>query len=751
MLLVSLALCGCNRSASHYLEAGNSFTKQGKLEDAVISYQKATQIDPKFGEAYYRLGLTQIKLNRGVEALTALSQAAQNLPDRPEVQAQYGRVLLSAYLTEPRRPKVLYDQLNDLSGKIASKDPNSFEAFRIRGFLALSDHKPAEAVELFSKARAAQPADSDNVIVLAQALIQAGKPDEGEKLARELIGRDKTFATSYDVLYRYYRGLGKHAEAEAVLKQKLANLPQDPDTPIQLASFYYDRGDKAASESTLEQVRKSPAGASAAAHLRLGDFYRARSSADQAAREYQQCCRGTSTEAAACRRNLSDVLAGSGKLPEAIQAWDDHLKEQPNDSEARKYRAGLLLRVGKPDEALREFGALAQANPNDPLTRFWMGEAARAKGDLQRARTEYREAITRDPGLAPPKIALAELSLSSKEYADALRYTDDLVNAGNKDPRVSLLRATALMGESRFPEARAVLRELTRNYPNYLDATLQTGLLELAEKRYVESERIFQQLHKLGQSDLRATEGLAAVYVATKRPDRALQLWADELKLAPNSAAARRAYAAAAAAAGKYDVSVREYQRLIADSPSTGPLYLALGNVYLLQGDTNNSQAMFEKAKQLSADSYAASSLGFVQQISGQEGAEQSYREALKLNPDDFVAMNNLAYLLAEKGRELDEALRLAARAHQLKPENPEFSDTLAWVYLKKNMPSNAVQLLAPLASKYPGSPQFRHHYGLALLASGDKVKARQELEAALKAQPSPQVERQIREALNKF
>ena len=57
--------------------------------------------------------------------------------------------------------------------------------------------------------------------------------------------------------------------------------------------------------------------------------------------------------------------------------------------------------------------------------------------------------------------------------------------------------------------------------------------------------------------------------------------------------------------------------------------------------------------------------------------AEEAYREAVRLLPDNAEARNNLAWLLHTRGGKPEEAEALAARAVELEPERPEFRDTL--------------------------------------------------------------------------
>ncbi len=113
--------------------------------------------------------------------------------------------------------------------------------------------------------------------------------------------------------------------------------------------------------------------------------------------------------------------------------------------------------------------------------------------------------------------------------------------------------------------------------------------------------------------------------------------------------------------------------------------------------------------------------------------------------------MNNLAFLLAETSGDLDQALSLAQRAVQKAPGQPQFSDTIGYVYLKKKMLDSAVRSFDSLVQKYPGNPTFRYHLGMALLETGDKAAARKELAAALANHPSEDEAAKIRDLVNKI
>src|SRR5262249_5179018 len=120
--------------------------------------------------------------------------------------------------------------------------------------------------------------------------------------------------------------------------------------------------------------------------------------------------------------------------------------------------------------------------------------------------------------------------------------------------------------------------------------------------------------------------------------------------------------------------------------------------------------------------------------------------------PNDSIAMNNLAYALTETGdaKDLDSALQFAQRALQISPNEPDFRDTLGWIWLKKGTNDSALQVFTALCREAPANPSYRHHLGLALLATRNHAAARQAFETALASGPSRDEAAQIRQALQR-
>ena len=87
--------------------------------------------------------------------------------------------------------------------------------------------------------------------------------------------------------------------------------------------------------------------------------------------------------------------------------------------------------------------------------------------------------------------------------------------------------------------------------------------------------------------------------------------------------------------------------------------------------------------------------------------AIESYRLALEYQPDDPLAMNNLAWALSERGAEPDTALALASEAVRLKPERPEFWDTLGLTHQKQGQYHQAASAYFHALKLDPKNPKL--------------------------------------------
>jgi Flp pilus assembly protein TadD len=226
-----------------------------------------------------------------------------------------------------------------------------------------------------------------------------------------------------------------------------------------------------------------------------------------------------------------------------------------------------------------------------------------------------------------------------------------------------------------------------------------------------------------------------------------------ELAKSPDRRDLQLALANTCVLAKDYRTAADLFAKMIAKEPESSDLHLRLAETHRRMGNVPQAIEGFRRVKQLQPNSAdAAVWLALLLHQTGREAdAKVEYEQILRLQPDNAVALNNLAYVIAEQGGDLDVALTYAQRAKQKLPQSLEISDTLGWIYLKKQLTPNALAIYDELVAKAPTHAAFRYHRGMALFQRGDKPQARKELEAALTFKPTKDDEGKIRELLRRI
>jgi len=756
LLVALLAEFGCHRSAQSYLDLGNRLFAEGKYEEAGINYRKCISSSPQNAEAHYRLALDDLKLDNQGEAYPEFRRAAQLAPDRDDIAMAFADFALMNYSSDPRKPKLLYDQIVSTATQLLQKNKDSFDGLRFSADVLVLDGKFEDSLPLFRRAEAIRPLDVKATLPMVQVLFRLNQGPEAEKLAQKSIQAHPADARAlYEVLFNYYVRSNRSADAESLLRARIAATPKDADARLQLASFYHrsqrDAEMSQVVKAVLEDSQNFPNG-----HLLAGDFYGSIGRLDDAMREYTSGLHSNSKDKTPYQKRMVKILIAQGKSGQAIDQLSVDLKENPGDLDSQTAHAILLRESNDPtklDQAASEMNAILQKVPNNALVRYNLGLAYLAKGDTKSAQSQFSQSAQLAPAYIPPRLALAELAQRSRNYAETIRFANEILalDPANVDGKVWF--AAGLIGNKNYQQAEGVLAPILRDQPNSVNANLHMAVLETEQKKYREAEARYLRLYKPGQKDLRPLEGLIELYTVQKQPDKALNLLDEALKLMPESRAVHLLLAGTALRAGKLDLAMQQYQWVLAKDPKSVEALASLGNIYRLKGDVDSALNSYQKARQLAPnDPNIMAQVAFFETASGQDSAAiANLRKQLAINPDDTTAMNNLAYDLAETGTDLDQALAFAEKAQRKAPNNPGIADTLSWVYVKKGLNDSAIQILNGLVKKYPNQPELRYHLGVALLQKGKISEAKNEFNMALSHKASKEMAEKIKQIISKM
>jgi tetratricopeptide (TPR) repeat protein len=443
---------------------------------------------------------------------------------------------------------------------------------------------------------------------------------------------------------------------------------------------------------------------------------------------------------------VAEILVDTGynggdveKIRRGQQMAEEVLSADTPTASALMVMAKIDLAQQKVDEAIEGLRAALELDPNNPQAHFVLGTALSVKGEGPAARTELARALEIDPGMLEARRVLARVhaSLGEHEYAveEARRYlaanpdstqtrillAQSLVILRRMDAAISELNAIpegernadvlyALgrvhLGMGNDREARRYLTAANELMPTHHDILRNLVRLDRAEGRFAESvARVEAALETEADSaKLRTLSGLVALM--DDRPEDAEAAFKKAIELDPADAAGYEQLARLYAKTGRLNEAVTTYETAIKARPEDPNLHYFLGTLYSFGG--------------------------------AQDKAIERYEDAIKYGPDLAYPKNDLAYIYAESGKNLDRALDLAQEAKAALPDTATVADTLGWVLYKRGIPSAAISYLKEAVANSDGdianSGVSLHHLAQAYEADGDPEKARQTLRRAIVA-----------------
>jgi len=762
-LSLVIVLAGCSRDpvaqSQRLVESGNKFYAKAKYREASIMYRRALQKNQKNGDAYYRLGLASLKLGQGNEAAGALRRAMTLPPVNPDGPVKLADLYWISYANSQgaarERAKPLLPEIEDISKEILKKDPKSFDGLRFKAYLELAKPDLPAAISTLEAANQVKPYDTGLMLYYVKALIQANRMPEAEKIAKEMIGRQKNLFPMYNALAGMYLVQKRIPDAEQIFRLQADNNPHAEAPLVLLATFYATSNRRADMEATLKRIlddsKDFPTG-----RLTVGAFFVRMRDYGRAQQEFDEGMKADPKNKALYQKATVETLVLQGKDKEASELINEVLKQDPKDGEAISMRSALLLKSGSPDQikqAVGDLQGLVSRNPGNGSSHFQLGQALLANKQIEPAKLELEEAKRLEPRLTGPRVLLARIYAQKGDYARSLTESEEVlaIQPGNYAAR--LLHSSALIGLGKEAQARDEIVALLKQSPNLPDAQYQLAWITFQDKDFKEAETLFEQMRATNPNDPRGLMGVVESEIARNDYSKALALLREEIRKNPDRLEYRAGIANILLRDKQYDAAIQELQQLAAKNPKSSETLLRLGAAYQLKGDTNAAIENYRKAESVSApgDVVPALRLALLLDSSGRrDEAKLLYEEVLKSDPNNLIALNNLAYIKAEQGVDLDNALTLAQRARKTDPKDPNVADTLGWIYIKKNLSDDAIRIYREVVRTAPENAAYHYHLAMALYQKGDKQGAKQALDEALKRGPKPPEQQGIKELMAK-
>ena len=336
--------------------------------------------------------------------------------------------------------------------------------------------------------------------------------------------------------------------------------------------------------------------------------------------------------------------------------------------------------------------------------------------------------------LASILVSTCRLNLHAGNHAGAQTLADAAqAQPGNLEARVALVRSLIASGNSSRAQAEIAL--LLQQAPEAAIVHALSGMHQARVSNPNAARLAFERALELSPGLLEAVSGLTYLDLSARDAAAAITRLEGEIARQPDNPNLFVLLSRAHSAAGDPTKQEEALRSAVSVDPRFKTGYTMLASLYVRQRRLDEARAEYEAiAKRDPSNVMAVTMVGLLLEQQGKrDEAIKAYERLVKGAENSPVAANNLAFMYAERGTNLDVALQLAMSAKQRMPNDPSVDDTIGWIYYKKNLPELAVKPLESALEQLPNNADLLVHLGLTYAKLGEKEKARQALERALK------------------
>jgi tetratricopeptide (TPR) repeat protein len=727
-ITIFLLISACSKSPDEkradYLMSAEKYAAQNKYAEAAIQYQNALKIAPDDATTNIKLGELQLILQKPGDAFGSFMKAS----------------------------------------KI---DPKNIKAHSNLATIYLLARKFDEATKEVNIILAIDPSNTHAKEILAQSLYLSGKKVEALNMLKDLIDKRQASEGIYTDAIQIYYETGNMDGALKLIDEGLEKYPSSTgirmvSNPVYLANNQPDLAKKMAEDAYALSNGDINSGlflASFAAKNSMPDRF-ASVIAEMKAK-YPNDYRIYLIEAEEARKNkdidkaiifakkalelnyseqgailLSELYLQKGNNDLAIETINQAITKLPSSVSLKTILTRQLIIKGDADKALQTLDPLIKAMPQNPEIAMLAARIYLMRGEQEKARSYIENALKDRKDDVRLHAMLASIYFKSSDYRSALSEVEITHAAGSSSVELLNIGVISALNLGQTDKALMYIQLLKKAAPQewatiYSEITYflfkkdGKSAFMLAEKAIkiwpdkMEALTIYAQTGSETVGIAATIQGISSVCAKT------------------NSANCMLVLSVLYEKAGMKNDALAKIKAAIAQNPGREDLYYALADFYARNDMIDLAIAEFKNLLNKKPDDLkSATMLAILLQGKGDiENAEKTYMYILDRSPSNKIAANNLAWILAERGRksDLDKAMDLATKAKRSDPENPSIADTLGYIYLQKGMLENAKDQFLMALDKNPDEPTFNYHMAMALVKDGKKKEAASYLRTALK------------------
>jgi Flp pilus assembly protein TadD len=208
---------------------------------------------------------------------------------------------------------------------------------------------------------------------------------------------------------------------------------------------------------------------------------------------------------------LGVALERSGDLAGAAESFESASHLNTSDPEALIHLGEVYLRLKKPPEAEKKFRTVLESEPKSPPALRGLALSLDAQGKPEAVET-YRNYLTTEPTDAAMRARFVQLLVANKQFDEALAETEKSGSGQAASLEALRLRADILIGQNKFEEAIATLKQALTLASR--DAQLHGGLgrLYMQKREFPDAERELKIAVQLDKGNVVYWKDLTATF-----------------------------------------------------------------------------------------------------------------------------------------------------------------------------------------------------------------------------------------------
>lgn len=693
-----------------------------RSEDALAAYRKAIDSDANFLPAHFGLLTALTRSGKLDDAAQQLEQTRKVAPQH--IQTKFFDAQLAYYRQDLKAAR-------DIAQQLVRVAPNMPGILQLAGAIELQMNSLVQAEIYLARALQRSPGLLPARQMLITTQLRSGQAAKALETLNAAMTKDELAPALYSVAGDVYLLNGNPKKAEEYFAKALKLDPDNARKRTSLAMTHLAAGQTESALEDLQAVASSDAGTTAdlaiiSAHLRRNQIDKALAAIDR-------------MEAKQPDKPFAANLRGRVQLAQrdvagARKSFEKALSIDPVFYPAVASLASLDMADKKPDEAKKRFEALLAKDPKSVQALVALAQiAASNKAPAPEIAGLLARAVEANPENPGPRALLIDHHLRNKDQKQALAVAQAGAAAAPSSPEMltALGRVQQLTGD--FNQAISTYGKVISLQPLSPQAHVRLAEAHMANKDQAAAEQSLRKALEIKPDMLEVQAVLAALAIRSKNYAEATRIAKAVQQQRPTALAGYAIEGDAAAAQSNWDAALAAYRAGLKQSPGAVQLATKTHTVLLTAKRSAEAERFAagwtkDHPKDATFQQYLGDSALARKDLAA---AERGYSAVVQLDPNNVVALNNLAWVSGQLGK--PGALAYAEKAVSLVPGQPAFLDTLAMLLAQKNDLKRAVELQSKAVDLAPANPAHRLNLAKILIQSGDKARAKTELETLAK------------------